>query len=172
MDDIVIQAIGVVAMVLLVAAVQLASRGRILAVRTVAHVLWIVHFLLLGAATGAVMNFIGAVRTYVFQRWGSGENRSIGIFWSMTFLTGVAGLLTWHGWLSILPIIGTSFAAVATWQRNEQKIRWILLLACPLWFAYSALTGSYAGMLTEIITVMSLCTGLWRYRKRTLTFKV
>ena len=152
-------------MILLLIAVQFRLRTHILRLRIVASLLWVVHFLLLGAPTGAMMNVIGAGRTYVFNRWGAAANRSMLIFWSMFMLTIVAGAIAWHVWWSIFPIIGMSFATVATWQRNEQKIRFILLLACPFWFIYNVLAGSYAGMLTEVLTVVSLCVSLWRYRK-------
>lgn len=69
MMDIFIQAIGIVAMIISLVAVQFKFRKHILATHIISSVLWLAHFLLLGAITGAMMNVVGVVRLYVFSRW-------------------------------------------------------------------------------------------------------
>ena len=63
-----------------------------------------------------------------------------------------------------MAIAGMVLSTIGLWQRNEQHIRWFLLLGSPVWLAYDLLVGSYAGMVNEVIFASSIIIALLRYR--------
>ena len=86
-------------------------------------------------------------------------------FWPVIFIATyiTAGALTFTHWYNILPIIAQSFGALAVWQKKPRAIRYIMLVPRPLWFVYNALVGSYAGMVTEVVILISVLIGIVRF---------
>jgi RsiW-degrading membrane proteinase PrsW (M82 family) len=159
----IIQLIGLAALLLDIISVQLKFRKHILAMQVASGLTWVIHFGLLGATTGAYMNAAGVVRSvsyYIFR----GENRLKAVPWLLVILTVAIGATTWQGIVSLLPITAMVLAVVAFWQREEQAIRILLLCAAPLWFFYNLIFHSYAGMASDTIAFISTSIALYRYR--------
>lgn len=166
--DIAIQLIGIIAMLIVLASYQPKYRKHILHSQLVANILWVVHFSLLGATTGAALNAVSAVRMYLFgSHLGSALKRSIWPILLIMVLAVFVSILVWEGWLSLLPLIGILFSTIAFWQHDPQRIRLLLLCTSPLWLIYNYLSGSYAGVLTELLAVASIFIALWRHSKTT-----
>lgn len=161
MNEVLIQLVGLLAMLLGVTSVQWKHRSYILLTQVSASIMWVVHFLLLGALSGAAMNAVGGVRSVVFLR----KKRPRWLLWCLLAVVVAVGGLTWQGPLSILPTCGMLAGTLALWQQDEQRIRRLLLLASPLWFSYNLLVGSYAGIANELILITSILVALWRYRR-------
>ncbi len=83
----------------------------------------------------------------------------------------LAGIVTWRGWFSLLPVVGMILTTYGMWQLNEQMMRKTFLYGSPLWLIYGLSTGSIGGVLNEILNLISTSTALWRYRKTVLTHK-
>ena len=162
---ILIQIVGLIALILGVVSVQFKHRRNILLVQLSASVTWIIHFLLLGATSGAVMNAVGALRTYSYYVCRS-EPRPSWLPWSIAVLAAIVTVATWQGMLSLLPLSAMLLAIYALWQKSEQKIRFYLTLCVPLWFAYNLTVMSYAGMASDLLALISGVIALYRYRKQ------
>ncbi len=67
-SSLLIQLIGLCAVVIAFLIFQTNNRTIMLKLSMAAGALWTIHFLLLGAMTGAAMNFIGVGRSYVFYK--------------------------------------------------------------------------------------------------------
>lgn len=166
------QLVGWMAMVFIVLSFQAKHRQRIILLILVGSIAWAAHFLLIGAYTGALLNLIGAARAFAFYKYGGSDSRSPWLLWGFITLFLVAGIATWQGPISILPTLGMMISNIALWQRNEQRIRLLILLVSPLWLAYNVLSGSLPGVLNECFVTSSVLIALWRYRKKPLTQKV
>lgn len=125
-------------------------------------ILWCVHFLLLGAVTGAFMNFIGACRALTFQNVEPTKRNIWVLFIFIGLLTG-ATALTWQGMVSLLPLAGSTANIIAYWHKKPKFIRRFALVASPPWFIYDVLSGSYPGMAVEIFKVCSNLIGQYRF---------
>ena len=75
------------------------------------------------------------------------------------------GLLGFQTVIDALPIVGAVFNMLATFQRNEQRTRWLLLINASIFALYYVVIGSTA-LLSVLCTIVSTLVGLWRYRKR------
>lgn len=124
--------------------------------------LWAGHFFLLEALTGSAMNLAAAVRFYVYYRTKPTE-RNRWIMWFFIGLTVLAIALTWQGWISLLPFIGTASGVIAFWQKKTKYIRRLALISSPPWFIYAAIVGSYPGMVVESLLLISNLTGQYRF---------
>jgi hypothetical protein len=130
-----------------------------------AAVLYTVHFYLLGAFTGSAMNAVGGTRSYIYSK----VTPSIKNIWVLLFFTVLAigaTIWTWQGYISILPLLGSSSGAIAYWQSNPKIIRRLAMIAPPLWFTYNAISGSYPGMAIEVIMLTSNIVGQYRFDVR------
>lgn len=161
----IVQIIGFAAIAFEVGSYQPKHRKRILGFQLIGNLLWVVHFLLLSAPTGAVLNAVGAVRAYTFNRFGSHEGRSQWLLAIIVATIFAVSLLTWQGPISLLPMTGMSLATIGMWQRDEQRIRKIIFFSWPLWLIYNILVGSYAGVVNELLIAVSILIGLWRHRR-------
>jgi hypothetical protein len=158
------QSIGFLALVFAIASFQKDSRRFILLLQIIAGALYAIHFFFLGAFTGAIMNVFGVARNSVFsqretKKW---ANSRIWLF-SFLLLFLMAGILTWEGWHSMLPILGMASGTIALWLKNTKHIRLIALTSPPSWFAYNLMVGSIPRMLTEIFLFLSIIVGMLRF---------
>lgn len=169
-SSIIAQLIGVIAVCFSLAIFQVNKREIMLRIGAVAGLLYAVHFFLIGAPTGAAMNIVGSIRSYIFSIIKpTRKNIWILVFFICVSLLGAA--LTWEGALSLLPMGGIIFGALAFWQSNPTTIRRLALIASPLWFIYNAASGSYPGMFIEIFIMTSNLIGQYRFDFRGKTSK-
>lgn len=158
----IIQGIGVAALLIAVSIYQTNTRKSMLLLGMFSCLLWSTHFFLLGAITGAAMNFISAIRCYVYNKIPpSKKNRWI--MWSFIGILALATALTWQGVISLLPCVGSMSSVIASWQKRPTWMRRLGLLSSPPWFTYNLISGSYPGMVIEVLLVTSNLIGQYRF---------
>lgn len=155
----VVQLIGLVGVFFILLTFQANKRRTILQLQTVSGLIFTIHYLLLGAATGAWVNLLCSIRNYVFERY----HKYVWVYWVALTIFVVVGLLTWKNWTSILPLIGSVFSTTGLWQNQPRRIRLFALTMVPVWFAYNFLNGSYPGMLGDLVTFSSVAVGMYRF---------
>lgn len=164
MNQTIIQGIGFVALTLVILSFQKNKRANILFIMLGGLLVFVIHYSLLQAWTGALMNLIEAGIVFVAykketSRWAQQR------YWPLLFIAlfVAAGYTTSNRLADILPIIAQVFGTIAVWQTNPKTIRYIMLIPRPLWFIYNFIVGSYAGMLTEVFIFTSVLTGIVRF---------
>lgn len=75
------------------------------------------------------------------------------------------GLLGYRTMVDALPIVGAVFNMLATFQRDEQRTRILLLINAATFAVYYVIIGSTA-LLAVLCTMVSSLLGLWRYRRK------
>jgi len=160
----IIQAIGFFGLLFLAFSFQNNNRKHLLILILIGQLIFLVHFILLGAWTAVAMNSVGAFRTLIFQyreqkKWADSS------LWPIVFIAGffVFGFLTWQSWYSILPMIAMSIETIGLWMKNTRTIRIINIFPHPPWFIYDMIVGSWPGIITEILIFSSVLIGIWRF---------
>lgn len=161
-DPVVVQGIGLAGLLIAVSTFQINKRKTMLILGMSACLLWSLHFLFLGAITGAAMNLIGAGRSYAFYRVRPSK-RNRWVLWSFLGLLAAATVVTWQNTLSLLPFIASIFNEFAYWQKRPKNIRRLSLASSPLWFTYNMISGSYPGMAVEVMLMTSNLIGQYRF---------
>lgn len=145
---------------------QLKKKRNMLFANAANNALVIVNIILLdGFSSAALVCAVGVVQALVAV-WHFDRDRAIAPWENVLFLVlyVASGLLGFHRALDALPIVGAVFNMLATFQRDEQRTRWLLLINASTFAVYYALIGSTA-LLSVLCTIGSTLLGLWRYRK-------
>lgn len=156
------QIVGIIALICAVISFQQRTHKRILAFQLAANTVFCIHFIMLGAYTGALLNAVAALRSLVFVN--KGKPFADNVVWLYVFciVSVVAGVFTWNGFASILPIAGMVCTTVAFWIKKPSLVRLTAFPSSPMWLAYNLITGSYAGVITEIVNMCSIITAIIR----------
>ena len=163
-----IQLIGLLGNLLIMAVMQTNNRRLTLIAQGVACILWTVHFWLLGAMTASLINLISFGRSVLFffndRKWA----KSKFFLWLFIVLFIADSLLTWEGPRSLLPCIGMCSTTLALWTTSTKKMRLCYLCSSPPWLVYDLISGSYSCALMETIALISYIVAIFRFdRKRT-----
>jgi hypothetical protein len=158
------QGLGYLALFFVILSFQKNRRISVLWLMLIGVLLFVVHYCLLHAWTGAFMNVIETGAVYVaYQKekvaWAKRK------YWPYLFITLfiIAGLFISRTLVSCLPIIAQVFGTVAVWQKSPRSIRFIMLVPRPLWFTYNFAVGSQAGMVAEVFILTSVVSGIVRF---------
>jgi len=164
MEFIFVQIVGFIALSFIVISFQKNRRSFTLVSQLVGSLLFTVHYFLLGAWVGAAMNGLAIARAYIFNlRDSKTWIKSRVVMYIFILFFWIGGILTWDGYLSILPILGMSLECVALWSKNTKHMRWIFLAVRPLWMTYNIMVGSYAGIMADIFLTTSLLIAVYRF---------
>jgi hypothetical protein len=168
MNNLFAQILGFVAIGISLAIFQINKRRVMLAVQIASSLLFGIHLLLLGAVTGALMSFLGAIRGCVFvnneKKWAKSK------YWLYLFLIifWIVGILSWQNIYSLLPILGMTLGTIGYWIKNTSKMRLFSFTASSSWLIYAIVVKSYAGILGEILSFISIIIGIIRFDKKKL----
>ena len=156
------QCMGLVAMLLAFFVYAFRDRRKILLSKLILDLLWLVHYALLSAYSGAAVNGINAVREGVFYNKKKAWARHIA--WPILFvcLNLATVVLAWQGWISILPALGSSLNAVALWSSSTRRLRLLTIPALGMWLVYSILVCSVWSLLVNAVSIVSALVGLIR----------
>lgn len=157
------QAVGLIGLTFAVISFQKNSNKGILFFQVASSLTFTLHFTLLGAYTGAVMNFLGALRNLVFynrtRKW---ADKKIWLY-AFIIIYAAAGIVTWKDIYSILPIIAMTLSSIGLWIKNAKYTRLVVLPSSPCWLIYNIATLSVAGILTETFVLISLIVAIIRF---------
>ena len=162
-ENILIQCIGFIGTALFVASYQCKSNRKLFALQFLSYLFYTLHFLLLGAVTGAASYIINAIRSFCLAS-SNRFARSRTMCAIICAMQLAALCLTWSGWLSLLPIIANIAATIGGYTHNGQKIRAVgMFVNSPMWIIYDILVGSWAGIVDEAITEAAMIISVVRF---------
>ena len=160
--NIIAQTAGVLGTAMIFVSFIARKRRSILLGKFTADILWMIHYLLIGAYSGAALNVLALGRESIFynkeKKWASSK------VWLYLILALTVGscILTWEGALSLLPMIGSCCAVVSYWCTKPLHIRLLAIPAQSLWMIYGGLHGSIPTMVSNVIAMTAIGIGLYR----------
>lgn len=162
------QLFGVASMILLFITYQLNSRSKILFCHICLSVCWVIHYGLLGAMSAMVINIICFLRNVIFFVSGQKEKEEHSLTSTVIICAAeiAATLFIRNSPLDFLALMGAPLQTVALYMKKPVYIRILMLMASPLWLIYDHFNGSYAGIVTEIIVMISIIVSIVRYDLR------
>ncbi|MBR4401409.1 MAG: YgjV family protein [Synergistes sp.] len=158
------QLIGFVGTALLIASYQCRKSKDLFLLQMGSNVMYIIHFIMLGALSGSVSIFLGLTRNFILyshtHRWAQWKG------WLPLIIAGyVFGTyITWKDWYSILPCVGMTVMTAACWSRNGKNIRIAnFAVNSPAWLVYDIHAFSISGVVTETFCLVSIIVSFFRY---------
>ena len=161
--EILIQGIGALGTIAAIIAFQAKKHRSIILFRNANTLLFALQYLLLGATSGALMNMLSLVRNETYS-WCIKRNKKT-IYAQIAFciIYVISGIATWKGIESLIVIFSKFFSTYAYGIKDTKWLRIITLISVTLMLIYDALVGSWAGVVCEIFTIVSLVTALIRF---------
>ncbi len=161
--DIFVQAVGVIGILMSILSFQCRRHSAILTFKTLNEVFFAIQYALLGAYSGLAMNIVGCVRNVTFAGMVKrGKSTVLGqVIFSALFLVFTA--FTWAGWKSVLTGVAKVLSTVAYGTSNTRVMRVIILCTSVCWLTYNAMVLSYAGVINEGLTIVSVLVGIFRF---------
>ena len=162
------QAVGFAAMTLNIGSYQLKNSRQLVLCRAFGDLIYIAHYLLLGAYSGCTTVAICAVNGLIYGCKGQAWAEWKGWKSLLSAVLVTACLLTWQKDFQPIPSVCTLVSILTniwvTWSGKGSVIRLgRLLVAGPAWIIYTVSAGSIPGTLAELVGMASAAVGLWRY---------
>ncbi|MBR2461302.1 MAG: YgjV family protein [Clostridia bacterium] len=161
------QIIGYIAAVIMVVSFQGKTQRFVVLVQMLGAACWVVHFGVLAAYNGMLLNVIGVLRCIVFSQraekaWARAK------VWNPIFIllyavaTALAIFVFNDGVKALLPFTGMVITTFALTQSDPFKLRMISVTSSPLWLIYNLIAGSVSGVLVESLNMVSVFVGVVR----------
>ena len=163
-DNLPAQLVGAAALLIIIISYQFNDRKHIVFLQFFSGIFFSIHYLMLGAATGGIINVIGVIRAAVFFYKGKYKWSSVA-FWPILFSASgfVIAAFTWQGILSLLPAVAFTCTAIALWSQNPRISRIFFMSSSVLFIIYNFVSTSYSGVVTELIAICSLLIAVVRF---------
>ena len=160
------QIMGFLAVMLGFVSFQMRTQKQLLVVQTATTIAFCIHYYLIGATSGLMLNLLGIVRNLAYYHKDKPffSGKKCPIFFAAVM--GVVGMLSWQGYYSIFIVLGLVINTVCLSFSNPQSIRKSILVSSPLVLIYDAFVLSIGGVIYESVVIVSSVIGIIRYRKR------
>ena len=156
------QIFGLVAVVLGFISFQMKDAKKLLFIQCGVSTAFCVHFFLIGANTGFILNLACILRNVAYYNKDKKFLSSIAVPIAFSALMGVLGAFSWDGWYSVFFIVSLVVNTFCMSFRDPDHIRLSILFTSPLALTYDAFASSYGGMIYESFVIVSSAIGLIR----------
>ena len=142
------------------------QKEKLLTWKLVSDVLWALHYFFLSAYSGTAVAIIAIFREIAFYGQAKKNTKSKGLLIFFVCISLTSAFVTWNGFLSVLPAIGSVMSITSFWYGNPKVTRYISFPTSALMLTYDVFCHSYIGIFNEIFTICSSVVGVLRYRKK------
>ena len=135
--------------------------------------LFSIHFFMLGAYTGFLLNALCVFRAIVYSRRNL-KPKAIMIWlyvftilyfvsYALTFTVFNVEITLFNAIIEFVPIIGMCFVTISFGMTSAGKIRAFSTINSCSWLVYNIVHSSIGGMVCEILSLISIVIGIIRY---------
>lgn len=153
---------GVLGIISTVIIYQQKENSKMILWKLITDTLWVIHYLLLGANSVAVVTIVAILRSIILlcqkHKWAQSKA------WLWVFLGSslILSILAWKDWTSLLTTVGSLACIIAYWIGKPKITRIISIPAALMFLVNVAVNGSVWGTLCESFILASAVVGLWR----------
>ena len=159
------QALGILATVITFISYQMNSKRSLLIVQTLATLSTCLSFLFLDASSGFTLNIVCIARNITFYF----EKEKTPLCYAsaavLAVIMGIIGALSWQGPVSLLIIIALMANTVFISLGNPQLLRYSVIITSIMVLLYNVFVISIGGIANEGISIISSVLGIIRFRR-------
>lgn len=156
------QILGLGGMYMLFSMYQQKERRSLLKRKRLADILWSAHYICLFAWAGAIPNAVGILRESIFMHEEKEWTKSkllplvfIAISWTLA-------VITWKSAISLLPMCASTVVTLSLWVKDPRLTKLLTIPVCTAFIIYDVFVGSYAGILNESISLISIVISFFK----------
>lgn len=160
------QALGIISTIAALALPLFKKKWQMLAASITVNALVILNLFLIGEISSAIIvNAVMIIQTFI-SLWHVLKEKPVTKTENAVFavLYIALGFIGFTRPIHILPIIGSEFNMLATFQRDEQKSRVLILFNAVAFGSFYLIVGSTA-MFTEMCAIITTIIAMIKYRK-------
>lgn len=171
-----VQAIGIIAMTMNVFSYQRKTYTGLMIMQFTGAVLFSVHYILLGAYIGGILNAVAVFRSVVYanrEKFHSDNKLWIALFacfsvaaYILNFAVFGKEAIPRNFIVEILPVVGMISLTVGISRGTPKATRKALLVCSPCWLIYNIFNFSVGGIICEAMSIISAIVGMFRYDVR------
>ena len=161
--DIIIQAVGFLALASSLISFQFKKHGQIMLFRTASELIFALQYILMGEWSGAAMDGISVIRNTLYTQLVKKNRSTTPVIIGFCIFVVTIGIVTFKGVISLLPIISKLLTTISYGMKNERWLRLITLPSCIFWIIYNVYVGSAAGILADSMTLISLMIAVYKF---------
>ena len=173
MMEIIAQGLSLIGMACVVGSYLQKKKSALIAIQATGGALFAIHYLLIGAYSGFLMNSIAVLRGFAFCKEHRSPTTGKVWVWVISILSLVAYALsfivfntepTWQNIvLELLPALGMVALTISFNMTNAGQIRLMGFVNSTCWIIYNIAHVSIGGIGCEIMCFASIIIGIIRY---------
>lgn len=165
------QIIGLAAVGLYLLSYQLKRRKQIVWVTCISNALYVTQYILLGAFSGAIMDFLSTVSSFLAAKKNDHPfakyKKPLTLINMLTIIVvGLISAFVQRDWIELIPVAGALLQTGGLWCDNEQTIRKFGLASAPFWLVYNFISQAYGAAIGSLLAIISVVVAMIRYRQK------
>lgn len=171
--DIVVQGISIVGMTMNILSYQRKTQRGILTMQLIGGALFAVHFIMLGAYVGGILNVAAVIRALVYsnrEKFHAENKLWIALLCSIFVGAYVLNFSVFGGTktagnfiIEALPVIGMFSTTFGMSIGRPRATRFSCLICSPCWLVYNCFRFSIGGIICEVVSLCSIILGIYRF---------
>lgn len=161
------QVFGLLASAATIASVQFKKKEHILILVIIGSIFFTINYVLLEAYSGAATCALGVVISstiFLVEKMGRRVKWWLAAIFALALLVSV--ILTFQTHIDILPFVSSMFWLSSMLQRDENRLRWLLMGNTVGWAIYGIVMAAYTGLIASVFSIVSISIALIRFRKK------
>ena len=159
--------VGILAVITFLLSYQLKTRSGIIILNATSRCLYILQYLLLGAISGAVLDILGTLASFIAGKKDHAliKKHLRTVFILVNLVIAAAGItisILNRSVIDLLPVAGVLLHTGAFWISNEKTIRKISFLGSPFWLVYNVSSHAYPSAVGDVLTMTSIIIAMLR----------
>ena len=170
--EIIAQIVSIIGMLLGVLSFQQKGKARILTFQLLGSTMFVIHFFMINALSGAILNFVAIVRAliFIYEDKIHGDHPAWTIGLTATYILSYISVFTVFGKdptpinliLEVLPVLAMTVTTIAFRYKEAKILRRVTFISSPMWLTYNAIFFSLGGIIGETLNIGSALIGTIR----------
>jgi hypothetical protein len=144
------QTIGLFAMIVTVWSFAFLDEKKFRTVMLIGQMIFVTHFMMLGAYMGAIWFWLAAARTF----WSTFINKKQYVYWMFFGLYLFIGYFKVNTWYDTLPLIWGLTGMTWLFFARGIWVRYFYIIAPAIILMYNIIVGSIGGVINETLVIM------------------
>ena len=172
-QELIAQILGIAGMTMNILSFLQKSQRRIIVMQLFGGAFFALNYLLLGSATGCLLNVAAVFRAVVYSNKEKFHAEKKGWFYGFSAFFVLSYILTFAAFgkaptpanfaIELLPVVAMIIATYAFSLKNAAQVRKLGLVYCPMWLVYNCFVFSIGGILCEAFSIGSIIVGYLRH---------
>ena len=170
------QGISILAMSMNVLAYQQKSKMRVLLFQFLGTATFFISYLMLGGIIGAMMNLVAALRAVIYMNEKRIKTDSLYLLYAFFAVYAISYVLAFTVFgkeatpqnliIELLPIAAMVTMSISYRMKSASAIRLLGLISSPAWLIYNVFCLSIGGILSDLLSMLSIIIGMLRLDKK------